>query len=56
MGKELSKVAEILSGQETGLHEVHDIEIVSQLATILALDPEVGSRQQANQTDCIVPT
>ena len=49
MGKELKKVAKILSGHETGLHEIHDIEIVSQLAMILALDPEVGSRQQADK-------
>jgi hypothetical protein len=49
MGKELKKVAEILSGHETGLREIHDIEIVSQLAMILALDPEVGSRQQADK-------
>src|ERR1700716_1131958 len=53
MGKELKKVAEILSGHETGLHEIHDIEIVSQLAMILALDPEVGSRRQADKL--IVP-
>ncbi len=39
MGKELKKVAEILSGHETGLHEIHDIAIVSQLAMMLALDP-----------------
>jgi hypothetical protein len=49
MCKELKKVAEILSGHETGLHEIHDIAIVSQLAMILALDPEVGSRQQADK-------
>jgi hypothetical protein len=49
MGKELKKVAEILSGHETGLHEIHDIEIVSQLAMILTLDPEVGSRRQADK-------
>jgi hypothetical protein len=49
MGKELKKIAEILSGHETGLHEIHDIAIVSQLATILALDPEVGSRRQAER-------
>ena len=49
MGKELNKVAKILSGHETGLREVHDIEIVSRLAEILALDPEVGSREQADQ-------
>src|SRR6266404_970020 len=49
MGKELKKVAEILSGHETGFHEIHDIAIVSQLAMILALDPEVGSRPQADK-------
>src|SRR3982074_2810345 len=49
MGKELKKIAEILSGHETGLHEIHDVAIVSQLAMILALDPEVGSRQQADK-------
>jgi hypothetical protein len=49
MGKELNKVAKILSGHETGLREVHDIEIVSRLAEILALDPEVGSPGQADQ-------
>jgi hypothetical protein len=49
MGQELKKVAEILSGHETGLREIHDIEIVSQLAMILALDPEVGSRQRADK-------
>jgi hypothetical protein len=49
MGKELKKVVEILSGHETGLHEIHDIKIVSQLAMILALDPEVGSRGQADK-------
>jgi hypothetical protein len=49
MSKELKKVAEILSGHETGLHEIHDIAIVSHLAMILALDPEVGSRRQADE-------
>jgi len=49
MGEELKKVAEILSGHETGFHEIHEIAIVSQLAMILALDPEVGSRRQADK-------
>jgi hypothetical protein len=49
MSKELKKIAEILSGHETGCREIHDIEIVSQLAMMLALDPEVGSRQQADK-------
>src|SRR5215216_3440478 len=43
MSKELKKVAEILSGHETGFRESHDIAIVSRLAMMLALDPEVGS-------------
>jgi hypothetical protein len=49
IGRELDEVTKILGGHETGLHEVHDIEVVSQLATLLALDPEVGSRQQADK-------
>ena len=49
VSRELQKVADMLSGHETGLHEIHDIEIVSQLISILALDPEVGSRRQADE-------
>jgi hypothetical protein len=49
MGRELDGMSRILSGHETGLHDRHDIEVVSKLATILALDPEVGSRQQADK-------
>jgi hypothetical protein len=49
MGKELKKTAKILSGHETGLREIHDIKLVSQLAEILALDPEVGSPGQADK-------
>jgi hypothetical protein len=39
MGKELKKVAKILSGHETGFRAIHDIHIVSQLAMMLALGP-----------------
>jgi hypothetical protein len=49
MSKELTTAAKILSGHQTGLHELEDIRIVSQLAMILALDPEVGSRGQADK-------
>lgn len=49
MSKELNTTAKILSGHQTGLHEIQDIRIVSQLAVILALDPEVGSRVQADE-------
>ena len=50
MGKELKKVAKILSGHETGFREIHDIQIVSQLAMMLALDPEVDSRRHLART------
>ena len=49
MGGDLNGVAEILRGHQTGLREIHDITIVSQLVKILALDPEVGSRSQADE-------
>lgn len=49
MARELNKTAEILGGHEPGLHEIHDIEIVSQLKNIMALDPEVGSRRKADE-------
>src|SRR4051794_34426722 len=49
MSKELNKVAKILSGHESGLREIHDIAVVSQLAMILVQDPDIGSRQQADR-------
>jgi hypothetical protein len=49
MGRDLEQMAKVLSGHETGLHEAHDVEIVSHLASILAEDPEVGSRKKANK-------
>jgi hypothetical protein len=49
LGSQLTGAAKTLSGHETGLHEIHDIEIVSQLTSILALDPEVGTRLQADK-------
>ena len=49
MGNELAKAGKILSGHQTGLHEIQDIRIVSQLGMILALDPEVGSPGKAEK-------
>jgi hypothetical protein len=49
MSKELNKAAKILSGHQPGLQKIHDTEIVSRLAEILALNPEVGSRGQADK-------
>lgn len=41
--KHLDEIVRILTGHETGLHDSVDIEIVSQLAEYLALDPTVRS-------------
>jgi hypothetical protein len=49
MGRQLEAMSGILRGHETGLRDRHDIEIVSQLASLLALDPEIGSRDQAHE-------
>jgi hypothetical protein len=49
IGSDLDAVAKILRANETGAHEPHDVDVVSQLAIILALDPEVGSRRQADK-------
>ena len=49
IGSDLDAVAKILKANETGAHEPQDVEVVSQLAIILALDPEVGSRRQADK-------
>jgi hypothetical protein len=44
---DLEAIAKTLSAQQSGLHHRLDLEIVTQLTTMLALDPEVGSREQA---------
>jgi hypothetical protein len=47
--KRLHEIACSLSGDETGLRDRSDTEIVLQLKKILALDPAVGSRSQADE-------
>jgi hypothetical protein len=49
MGRDLERIAKILSAQEVGLQDLRDTEVVLHLGSILASDPEVGSRQQANK-------
>jgi hypothetical protein len=44
---DLNEVAKTLSAQQNGIHHQLDIEIVNRLENLLALDPEVGSREQA---------
>jgi hypothetical protein len=49
MGRDLERIAKILSAQEVGLQDLRDTEVVLHLGSILASDPEVGSRRQANK-------
>jgi hypothetical protein len=44
---DLDAIATTLSALETGLHHRLDMEIVYQLQTALALNPEIGSRERA---------
>src|SRR5437899_2949328 len=47
MGKHLDAIADTLEAVETGFHSGTDIEIAGQLARYLALDPTVGSIDNA---------
>lgn len=47
IGKNLGMVANTLRPPQTGLCEIDDIAIVSQLKAILAANPEIGSQQRA---------
>ena len=47
--KNLREIASSLSGDETGLRDRSDTEIVFQLKKILTLNPAVGSRSQADE-------
>ena len=44
MRKNLERIVVTLSGHDEGIHESHDIEVVSRLTSLLAANPEVGSR------------
>ena len=48
-GKELIAAAKLFGGQETGLHTHVEIESTSYVKEILALDPTVGSIDDAEQ-------
>jgi hypothetical protein len=49
MRRDLERIGRILSGEEEGLQDIRDTEIASRLASVLAENPEVGSRRQANK-------
>jgi hypothetical protein len=46
---QLEDIAETLGSHETRMHSARDIEVVSQSAEWLALDPGVGSIEKANE-------
>jgi hypothetical protein len=48
-GKNLIEAAALLSGHDSGLHTHTAIEATSQTASILALDPTVGSLEAADE-------
>ena len=45
----LDEIAIMLAGHETGLRSTRDMELVSQLAEYMALDPTVGSIDRAHE-------
>jgi hypothetical protein len=47
--RDLERITDILSAQEEGIHETHDIELILQLISLLAENPEVGSRGEARK-------
>ncbi len=49
MRRNLQRITAILSGRDEGIRESHDMEVVSHLTSLLALNPEVGSRGQGNK-------
>ena len=49
IGRNLTDAVRLLSGHETGLRTSVEIEVTSQTAEFLALDPAVGSRAKARE-------
>jgi hypothetical protein len=47
ISRQLDEISTLLAAHETGLHNAHDIEVVSQLAEHLSLDPTIGSMTKA---------
>jgi hypothetical protein len=45
----LSEISKIFSGLETGLRDMVEISVASEIADLLALDPTVGSLSKAHQ-------
>jgi hypothetical protein len=49
ISKNVAAAMGALSAHQTGIHDMRDIEVVSQLKIVLAADPQVGSFEKADQ-------
>jgi hypothetical protein len=49
ISKNVTAATRVLSAHQTGIHDIRDIEVVSQLKIVLAADPQVGSFQKADE-------
>jgi hypothetical protein len=49
ISKNVAAAMGTLSAHQTGIRDIRDIEVVSQLKIVLAADPEVGSFQKADE-------
>jgi hypothetical protein len=49
ISKNVAAATSALSAHQTGIHDIRDIEVVSQLKILLAADPQVGSFQKADE-------
>ncbi|MBR1287725.1 hypothetical protein JQ597_37305 [Bradyrhizobium sp. AUGA SZCCT0177] len=49
ISKNVAAATDTLSAHQTGIQDVRDIEVVSQLKIVLAADPEVGSFEKADE-------
>jgi hypothetical protein len=48
MATRLNEISKILIGTETGIHDIVDMSVASEIASILVLDPSVGSLSKAH--------
>jgi hypothetical protein len=49
ISKDVTAAKRVLSAHQTGIHDIRDIEVVSQLKIVLAADPQVGSFEKADE-------
>jgi len=47
--RDLERISDILGAHDEGIHEIHDIEVVSHLTSLLTANPEIGSPSEAGK-------